>query len=178
MKYIDQLKNKLDKADLWHKTIFLKRYEYLKVNGSTNTNLYYVVSGSLRIFFEDEYEEQIIRLGYTHNFIVALDTFLSNKPSELYIQALKKCELKMITKKTFLDLIAQKPKYGQLWQKVLEQLLYEQMEREKDILIYSPRKRYQRVLARSPHLFQEIPNKYIASYLRMSPETLSRLKKR
>jgi hypothetical protein len=56
-------------------------------------------------------------------------------------------------------------------------IIYDQFEREKDILTYSPLKRYQRVLKRSPQLFQEIPNKYIASYLRMSPETLSRLKK-
>ena len=47
----------------------------------------------------------------------------------------------------------------------------------KDILINSPMDRFQRVFKRSPQLFQEIPNKHIASYLRMTPETLSRLKK-
>ena len=63
-----------------------------------------------------------------------------------------------------------------LWQTVTELLIYEQIEREKDILTQSPLARYQRVLKRSPQLFQEIPNKYIASYLRMTPETLSRIK--
>jgi hypothetical protein len=53
----------------------------------------------------------------------------------------------------------------------------QQMERERDILTSSPLERYKRVLERSPQLFQEIPNKYIASYLRMTPETLSRIKK-
>ena len=43
-------------------------------------------------------------------------------------------------------------------------------------LISSPKERYERVLKRSPQLFQEIPNKHIANYLRMSAETLSRLK--
>jgi hypothetical protein len=43
-------------------------------------------------------------------------------------------------------------------------------------LINAPAERYERVLKRSPKLFQEVPNKYIANYLRMSPETLSRLK--
>ena len=51
------------------------------------------------------------------------------------------------------------------------------MERERDILTSSPLERYNRVLKRSPLLFQEIPNKYIADYLRMTPETLSRIKK-
>lgn len=64
-----------------------------------------------------------------------------------------------------------------LWDQILEQLILQQMEREKDILTTSPIKRYQRVLQRSPQLFQKIPNKHIASYLKMSPETLSRLKK-
>jgi len=64
-----------------------------------------------------------------------------------------------------------------LWQKMLENLAVEQVEREIDLLADSPQKRYQRVMNRSPQLFQEIPKKHIANYLRMSPETLSRLKK-
>ncbi len=56
-------------------------------------------------------------------------------------------------------------------------LTLQQLEREIDILTKSPKERYERVLRRSPQLFQEIPNKHIANYLRMSPETLSRLKK-
>ena len=59
----------------------------------------------------------------------------------------------------------------------MEYLIYTQLEREKDILISSPHTRYERVLKRSPQVFQYVPHKYIASYLRMSPETLSRLKK-
>jgi CRP-like cAMP-binding protein len=64
-----------------------------------------------------------------------------------------------------------------IWHIMLGNLIFQQMERERDILTSSPLERYKRVLARSPQLFQEIPNKYIASYLRMTPETLSRIKK-
>jgi CRP-like cAMP-binding protein len=64
-----------------------------------------------------------------------------------------------------------------LYSVLLEQLVLQQMEREQDLLITSPVERYQRVLERSPMLFQEVPHKYIAAYLRMSPETLSRIKK-
>ena len=82
-----------------------------------------------------------------------------------------------MSKANFLQLVAQDPQLMLIWQQIQSQMIYQQMEREIDILTYSPLKRYQRVLKRSPHLFQEIPSKYIASYLRMSPETLSRLKK-
>jgi CRP-like cAMP-binding protein len=63
------------------------------------------------------------------------------------------------------------------WNQLLVELIQQQMEREKDLLTAAPSERYKRVLERSPQLFQEIPTKYIASYLRMTPETLSRIKK-
>jgi CRP-like cAMP-binding protein len=139
--------------------------------------LYFIVSGSLRIFVTDEFEEHTIRFGYQNNFIAALDSFITEKPSDLYIQALKKTELKVITKEKFMHFIESSRENLQLWHHILGWLIYQQMERERDILISSPFERYQRVLKRSPQLFQEIPHKYIASYLRMTPETLSRMKK-
>lgn len=177
MDLIQQLKTGIDALGLWEKDIHLRRNEFLKVKGSTDSNLYYIVSGSLRIFFEDEYEEQTIRLGYQGNLIAALDSFITDQPSDLYIQAIKKCDLKMISKAAYLNFIESSPENLKLWQQIMGGLIYQQMEREKDILTYSPLERYQRVLKRSPQLFQEIPNKYIASYLRMTPETLSRIKK-
>ena len=176
MNLIQQIVTSIDEADLWHKTLQLTRGEYLKVNGSTDTNLYYVISGSLKIFFEDEFDEQILRLGYQGNIIAALDSFISEEPSDLYIQALKATELKVISKASFRKWTDTNDANRKMWQTVTEMLVYEQIEREKDVLTQSPMARYQRVLKRSPQLFQEIPNKYIASYLRMTPETLSRIK--
>ena len=60
---------------------------------------------------------------------------------------------------------------------MLESLFLDQFEREIDLLTASPEERYLRVLKRSPKVFQEVPHKYIAEYLRMTPETLSRIKK-
>lgn len=176
MNPVEEIIHRLDKANLWAKEKELRRGAYLKVMGSKDTNLYYVVSGSLRIFFDDEYEEQTIRLAYQGNLIAALDSFISEKPSELYIQTLKKTHLKVIPKTAYMQFILSSQEHVMLWQQTMIQLVYEQLEREKDILTQSPRKRYERVLSRSPQLFQEIPHKYIASYLRMSPETLSRIK--
>ena len=177
MNLIKELSIRIANRNLWDKYLTIKRNEYLKVAGTTDTNLYYIVSGSLKISIIHEYEEHIIRFGYINNFVTSLDSFITEKPSEFYIQALKKTELKVISKSNFLNFIHQNPDNKLLWDKILEQLILQQLEREKDILITSPKERFQRVLKRSPQLFQEIPNKYIASYLRMSPETLSSLKK-
>ena len=178
MDLLTQLYQIIDQTpDAWKGELVLKRNEYLKVKGSIDTNLYYVKSGSLRVFIEDEFEEHSIRFGYEGNFIAALDSHISEKPSPFYIQAIRKTELKVITKQVFMEIINGKTEYLQLWQQMLAGLVYQQIEREVDILTHSPAERYRRVLERSPQLFQEVPAKYIASYLRMTPETLSRLKK-
>jgi len=155
----------IDKRSLWDKTQVLSRNEFLKIKGSTDTNLYFVVSGSLRIFVFDEEEEHTIRFGYKNNLIAALDSYITEQPSDLYIQALKKTSLKVICKKNFMAFVESSAKNLNAWQSVLGSLIFQQMERERDLLTSSPTERYRRVLKRSPQLFQEIPNKHIASYL-------------
>ncbi|MDP2176036.1 MAG: cyclic nucleotide-binding domain-containing protein [Bacteroidota bacterium] len=163
-------------VELSDKTITIDRNEFLKVKGSIDTNVYYVESGSLRVLVLDDYEEQIVRFGYKENLIVSLDSFLTGKPSNFYIQAIKKTVVKVVTKEQ-INMFLEKENNQNLWTEILENLVVQQMEREIDILTNSPKQRYERVLKRSPQLFQEIPNRHIANYLRMSAETLSRLKK-
>lgn len=177
MNVISILIDRLNKENLWDKEIELQRNNFLKVKGTIDTNLYYVKDGSLRIFLIEESEEHTIRFGYKNNLIASLDSFLNEKPSDFYIQALKKTKVKVLTKKVYLNFIESTPENKELWNEILKNFVLQQMERERDILTTSPIERYRRVLKRSPQLFQEIPNKYIASYLRMTPETLSRIKK-
>lgn len=158
------------------KTITIDRNEFLKLSGSIDTNVYFVESGSLRIFISDDVGEQIIRFAYKDNIFVALDSFLTGKSSAFSIQAIKKTVVKIISKQQFQRFLEIENNRN-LWTKTLENLVLQQMEREIDLLTNSPKERYERVLQRSPQLFQEIPDRYIANYLRMSAETLSRLKK-
>ena len=169
------LMEKMENFGIWESMLSVDRNEYVKVGNSIDTNIYFIVEGSLRIFVIDETEEHTIRLGYKNNLIAALDSFITNRPSDLYIQALKKTKLKIVGKTAFLKFIESSTENSSLWRIMLGELIYQQMERERDILTSSPEERYKRVLERSPRLFQEIPNKYIASYLRMAPETLSRI---
>ena len=177
MNVIAKIHEGIEKEGLWTTQLVLKRNEYLKVAGTTDSNLYYVISGSLKIFMINDFEEHIVRFGYKKNFIAALDSFITEKPSDFYIQAIKKTKLNVVSKANFIKFKEKDPINKLLWDQVLEQVVVQQLERERDILTTSPKERYERVLKRSPKLFQEIPSKYIASYLRMSPETFSRLKK-
>ena len=177
MNPISNMIESINKKELWDKELEIERNEYLKVKGTVDTNIYFVKSGSLRIFVLDEHEEHTIRFGYKNNLIASLDSFIHEKPSDFYIQALKKTTVKVIRKENYVAFIESSLANKKLWISILESFVLQQMERERDILTSSPTERYQRVLKRSPQLFQEIPHKYIASYLRMTPETLSRIKK-
>jgi CRP-like cAMP-binding protein len=161
----------------WTETRTLHRNEFLVQQGMIHTHLYFVEEGSLRIFIEDEEEEHTIRFGYQGSLITALDCFLTEKPTSFYIQAMKKCRLKVISKKQYLDVINSKEAYKEIWNDLLQDFVHQQIEREIDLITYSPKKRFERVFKRSPQLFQQVPQKYIASYLRMTPETLSRILK-
>jgi len=153
------------------------RNAYLCHAGTMATDIYYIEEGSVQVYVTDQDEEQIIRFGYAGNIIVALDAFLTGQPTSFYMQAIKKTKVHIIRKEAFMQWVYSDIAYTQLWARLMEDLVVQQMEREIDLLTTAPKTRYKRVLARSPQLFQQIPNKYIASYLRMSPETLSRLKK-
>jgi CRP-like cAMP-binding protein len=166
----------IETGNHWESEKIINRNEFLKFENETDLNIYFIVEGCLRLFIVDENYEHIIRFGYKNNIVAALDSYISEAPSDLNIQAIRRTIVKVISKSKFIDIIKQSDQCYAAWQIILEQLIYQQLEREKDILIHSPVKRYQRVLSRSPQLFQEVPHKYIASYLRMTPETLSRLK--
>ncbi|MBQ4820271.1 Crp/Fnr family transcriptional regulator [Aquimarina sp. MMG016] len=177
MDLIKKLHNIIEEGDLWDGEILLKRNQFLKVAKSIDTNLYYVISGSIKISVISENNEHIIRFGYKNNFTASLDSFISEKPSDFCIQAIKETKLKFITKKTHTKLINHNTDNQLLWTSILEQMVVQQLERERDLLMFTPKERFEKVFQRSPHLFQEIPKKHIASYLRMTPETLSRLEK-
>lgn len=158
------------------RVINLKRNAFLITAGVIEQHLYLVQEGALRVFLQTELEEQTIRFGYQGSLINSLTSFLKATPSEFYIQAIRQSKVIAIPKSQFLNFVQSDIKNLQSYNAILENLITQQIEREVDILTYSPLERLKRVQARSPQLFQEIPSKYIAAYLRMSPETLSRIK--
>jgi len=154
----------------------LERNGYLIRAGDLEHSIYYVEEGALRVFLVSEFEEHTIRFGYAGSILTSLKAFYDGQPSEYYIQAMRKCRLLAVRKTDFMDFIQGNEERMRVYQGMLEEFVLQMMEREIDLLTHSPVERFRRVQARSPQLFQEVPLKYIASYLRMTPETLSRIR--
>lgn len=174
---LDLLIDEIDRQGLWEKDLHLARNEFVATPGDLHTTMYLVVSGTLRMYIMDDGEEHIIRFGYRNNIVAVLDSLMTGQPTMLYMQAIKKTHLRSISQEAFEGLIRSTPELTGQYELILKNLVHQQMEREIDLHTSSPLERYRRVLARSPQLFEEIPHRHIASYLRMTPETLSRIKK-
>lgn len=155
----------------------IERNGFLIKEGQVEQHFYLIKTGAVRVFLLTEFEEMTIRFGYEGSLITSLSSFLNGTPSEFYIQAIRNTTYGAVSKKEFESFIGQSASHLQWYNELLKGLVSEQMEREIDLLTFSPAERLRRVRERSPQLFQEIPSKYIASYLRMTPETLSRLRK-
>ena len=171
--FVEKLMAVFDGAGV-EKTI--SKGDFLLKEGEVERNLYLVQTGAIRVFHLTEFEEQTIRFGYEGSLINSLSSFIKGTPSEFYIDAIRKTTLKVISKDQLFELVYENSENLKLYIGLMETLVTQQINREIDLLTFSPLERLNRVLERSPNLFQQIPLKYIASYLRMKPETLSRIR--
>jgi CRP-like cAMP-binding protein len=157
--------------------IVINRNEYLTQTGQIEKYLYLITDGALIATFTQDDEELTVRLGYKDSVMTSLDSFISGGPSQFSLKAIRKTTAIRLDRGIYLDFVNSNPKLNDFHTLIINELLISMLNREIDLLTSSPNERYQRVLKRSPQVFQEIPLKYIASYLRMTPETLSRLRK-
>ena len=160
----------------WNRPFELKRNDFLIKRGQTESSLFFVLSGSMRIYFPNRGDEICVGFAHPNNLICSYPSFIRNDPSEYFIQALAKTELMAINRGVFYALFDPYRNIERAWRMLEEEALIGKIEREVEMLTFTPEERYHRLIKRSPHIFQVIPRKYIASYLRMTPETLSRIR--
>ncbi|MDX5418010.1 MAG: cyclic nucleotide-binding domain-containing protein, partial [Hymenobacteraceae bacterium] len=94
---------------LWKKQVQLNRYDFLIRQGQVEQGLYLVTSGALRIYYPLPDEEICVGFGYPNTLLVSFPSFVDGKPSDYYIQALKKSELLGISKADFMKLMEERP---------------------------------------------------------------------
>lgn len=176
MENLIHFKQLLDKAFEDQPSVIFRKGDLLIREGEVEKNVYLIKSGLVRVFLLSEHEEQVIRFGYKGSMINSLNSFLKRTPSEFYLESLRKTYAKVMSREQFFELVNSSERSLRGYAKLLESGITQHIEREMDLLTASPTERLARVLTRSPNLFQEVPLKYIASYLRMTPETLSRIR--
>ena len=111
-------------------------------------------------------------------FVVDFASFTQRQPSLMTFEALEATELYAISYKDREELFAVDKKWEHFGRKVSEEVYSMNYYRTASMLTDSVEERYRKLLADSPELFEVVPQHYIASYLGITPQSLSRLKKR
>lgn len=138
----------------------------------------FVESGIVRQFIPHQNKEITFGFVFPNGFISAYDSFLNQSPSDYSIEPVIDCVLWRISFDD-LQVVYDKTGIGNLiGRKTAENLFRKKAKRELSFLTETPIERYQNLFDERPELIREIPLKYVASYIGVTPEALSRIRNR
>jgi len=154
-----------------------KKDLYIKP-GVVSRHKAYVNKGCLRTYAIDEKgHERILFFPMEDWWVADIDSYYSGQSATNYIQAIEDCELLEISKENFLMLEDKIPKLKQWYALKMTRRATTTARRIEELKTMSPRERYINLLQKNPEIFQRIPLQYIASYLNIEPQSLSRMRK-
>ena len=152
--------------------------EYFLRSGETSRKIGFIAEGLFRLFYTDftgkDYTKNFKTTG---QFMGALASLLLRTPSRLNIQALEHSTVVCFNYDDILQVAEHSFSWQRLLRKITELEYLEKEQRESDLLFYDSKERYQNFKAEHPDWDKKIQLRYIASYLGITPETLSRIRK-
>ncbi len=163
-------------ASYFHVTILAKGDFFLKA-GKVSDKFSFQNSGLMRVFAFHEEKEVTQWISYKGNIITDINSFVFDEPSTFNIQALNACELYTISKKDHDELRVVMPNWAELERRLLTRCFGFMEKRVFSLLALTAEERYKYMFAQNPALFTEVPLKYLASMMGMTPESLSRIRK-
>lgn len=155
-----------------------KKNEIIKESDTTEQSLHFILKGSVGNFINSKGNEICISLSIKNNFSSDYYSFLTKKPSVIYAVALENTELLSISNKDLSELYSKSNKGVWLGKSIAEQLFIQRQQIQIDFLTLSAEERYLKLLSEKPEIFQNVSLKHIASYIGITPESMSRLRKK
>lgn len=157
----------------------IKKNEYILREGEICKNVYFLSKGFLRMFFVDHTGAEVnYRFTFEQNFFVDFQSFLLQKPSHFFWQAMQDSEFLVLPGAEIQTLYATSPAWNNFGRLISEKVYLQMNERVEMLLFMSPEERYNHLLATQPELFSLVSQFHLSSYLGVKPESLSRLRKR
>ncbi len=154
-----------------------KKKEYIQHQGEITNTIAFITKGAVRYSYTDNKgSEHAIGFGFENSPVVAFQSFMHQTPADVSIITLEPTELLWITRKEFFGFLELFPKYEVGLRKVLGEYITKQGNQSWLLRIESAKERYETFCEQEPEIIQRVPLKYIASFLRMKLETLSRVR--
>lgn len=157
---------------------YIPKKEFFVRQGETCRHIAFINEGLLRLFYSIEGEEHIRQFHFERSFCSEFQSFLTEKPALMSLQALEDTHLLLISHADLHHLFSLSREFEKLGRVLAEQAFIFVSQRFASILLESPEERYQHLMAERPKVLQRVPQYMIASYLGITPEALSRIRKR
>lgn len=173
---------KLDENELLeiHKVIDLvrlKKGDIFIEEGSIAKEIAFTNKGYLRVYYNHEGEEITRDITPLHSFATALPSFVSQSPSFEIISAITDCELITISRDNMDYLYNKYPKWERLGRRIIEEMFVESQRRIYSFITETAESRYKKLVNQYPEMVRDVPLKYIADFLGIKLQSLSRLRK-
>nr|WP_299386415.1 Crp/Fnr family transcriptional regulator [Allomuricauda sp.] len=161
---------------LWVERSF-NQYDLITEAGAVERNFYFVLEGVQAIYILNEKGEKIV-LGFSYSGSPsgAFDSFIKRTASDTFLEALKPSKMLAISYEDYQSLFEKNPAFYVWGHQFFQNILFGRLSREVEILTLTAEQRYIAFMQRCPDELKVIPQKYLASYLNMKPETFSRLR--
>jgi CRP-like cAMP-binding protein len=155
----------------------LKRKQYLLQEGDVAKYIAFVTKGILRSYKIDvKGNENILQFAPEEWWITDRESILTGKPSEYNIDAIENSELLLTTWKDFKEVGEKVPAFRQLDERLHQNNIIAAQKRIHAAISYTAEENYNEFINTYPQIVQRVPQHMIASYLGLSPETLSRIR--
>ncbi|GHN01694.1 DNA-binding protein [Cytophagales bacterium WSM2-2] len=155
----------------------LPKGSLLVTEGKVCQHVYFLEKGCLRGFYNLDGKEVTHWFAFENNFVTSFLSFITRKPAVENIQLIEDCTLWGITYEDLQHLYSKHSDMERLGRIMNERYYVMLEERFVSNHFKEARERYDNVMTNAPHILQRVPLGYIASYLAMTQETLSRIRK-
>ncbi len=159
------------------KTTFRKG-DILTHAGEVENYIYFITKGSVKVSYFTDTKEYILDFWFQDDFFSSYMSFLERTPALTQVTALTETEVESIQYSQLYTLYRTSHIASEIGRKMAERLYIHKTRKEIDLISLTAEQRYRNLLEHSKNLIQEVPVKYIASYLGIEPESLSRIRKK
>ena len=175
--YIDFTPKEYFTIRSYFKSKTLKRREILHDTNFVCYNVYFIESGIIRYYQMEDGEEVTGQFFFEGGWYTDLDSFLSNSYSRQTAQAIESTSLLYISKQDLEKLYKEIPQFERLGRLIAEQAFIGLRKKTDNLTLLDAKERYLNLLKHRPKVIRRIPQYYIASYLGIKPQSLSRIRK-
>ena len=156
----------------------LKKHSVLLKFGEVENHLLFISKGIVRLYVPREESDLTFGFLFENEFVTGYDSFLTQTPSEYQIETLTETTLWKISRED-LHVVYERTNSGNIiGRKMAENMFLIKSKRELSLLSKTAEERYLDLFSDRPKLLQQIPLKYIASYIGVTPQALSRIRRR